>query len=189
MTPLFSMKQMITSEHAETEVWDLLSLNIIEQRLKNNTGYILKKHLIDTIRTLLNQSKELFKASGTVSLECSPLIDFYSYSMLSKLLIIKNQKKGLETFPQSHGLTFQLDNSKDINTDNVYVEIAKNGTFIELLKSLKRINQVKDYYNFKVSLTELLRYNADLYDYLPFESKCLPICDWTSPDLVDALLS
>ncbi len=166
---------MLSSEKAEAEVWDLLALNIIESKIEKTSGKKYSDDQIRVIHTLYKQSKELYKASEIVSIECSPLIDFYCYSMLSKMIIIKNQNIEYAKLPRSHGISFELEDGKNVDTDNIFIKINKNGTFVELLNSLKKSTVINEYYSSRINLTELLYYVIDLHDYIPFNSRCLPV--------------
>ncbi len=178
MTPFFTERSLLSSEKPDREIWDLLSLNLISEHLNSATGYTYNKAKLNTMRTLYRQSRELFNASENTSLETSPLLDYYSYYMLSKILIIKSQRIGIEAIGEKHGLSFHLDREKPICSESIAISINSKGTFNKLLNSFNRQKSVKEYCSTKINLKELLLHDIDIYDYVPFEAKMLPVYDF-----------
>ncbi len=152
MTPFFVIKNLLASENPEREVWDLLSLNSIGEHLQSTTGHSFSSGQLRAMRTLYRQGRELFDAGKDLSLETSPLLDFYCFSLLTKILIMKSQKKGIESLGQAHGLNFFLRTNKAIDMESIEIEINSKGTFYELLGSLRRQTAIKDYIGYRITL-------------------------------------
>ena len=119
----------------------------------------------------------MYKAATSISNITAPLLQFYSFSNLSKLLIIlRNVKKTVESLDQTHGLKIILENeSCNITLNDIKVKIERIGTFVELLNALDKKSQIDIYYENIFTLRELLDHNVDLYDFLENRNNILPI--------------
>ena len=172
----FVGKNIILSEKPSREIWDLLSLNIVKKHLDSTSGgYKFSKRKISSMQTLLSQSREMFKAGNEVSLLSAPLLYFYSYSLLSKVFIIKMHRKNIEALQNGHGLKFHIDQKIPISKESVSVEILNNGTFAELLRALKRETKIENYRNKNISLSLLLRHDIDIFDFLEISAISYPL--------------
>jgi len=156
-------------------VWDLIERAITKEAIHNTNNYVVTSKKNNNIKYLFEQAKELFIAAENASDIVAPLYQFYSFSMLSKILIlIKTKSKDIESLQQSHGLTIIVNDRKNPTLENIKVKIGTTGTFIELLN----INSSCKYlYEKEIDLINLINRVVDC-STLSNTTKVIPICGY-----------
>jgi len=170
----FLMEHIITDENPYKELWDLLSLNLIKTHLESASSFSFSSGRIEQIKTLYKQSRELFEAARTTTILSSPLLDFYSFTKLAKILIMVKQNLDISSLDQSHGLKVKFDD-KNLNIDDLEIIFTKKGTFPQLFKSLTRYDEPVLKSRATIKLGELLNFNIATYQYQQIISKCIPV--------------
>jgi len=147
------------TENPKRQIWENISLNLSKENIKNNFGYEPNTSKLDNIRYIFEQSKELFFNSLNLSLKVSPLNQFYSFSLLAKIIIlINNRSINIENLQQQHGLSIIIQDRN--NFDNIEISIIRNGTFFELYNIFDQ-NIIFD----KICLNECFDYLLDTTEY------------------------
>jgi len=94
------------TENPKKQIWEYISVNLTEENIKKYFMYTPNTLRIENIRYIFEQSKELFFHSLNLSLKVSPLNQFYSFSLLAKILILLNDRtKNIESLQQKHGIS------------------------------------------------------------------------------------
>jgi hypothetical protein len=149
------------TENPAKQIWENISLNITKENIIKNFLYTPKASKVENIRFIFEQAKELYFNSLNLSLKVSPLNQFYSFSLLAKILILIEKKSlNLESLKQSHGLSINILNRNRLDNNNIEILIGKNGTFYELYNIFDN-NIVFD----KVILGECFDYLLDAIEY------------------------
>ena len=147
------------TENPKNQIWENISLKLTAENINKNFGYIANASKTENIRYIFEQSKELFFNSLNLSLKVSPLNQFYSFSLLAKILILLNDKtKKIESLQQRHGISIDIQDRN--NFDGIEISIDRNGTFFELYKLFDN-NIVFD----KINLHECFDYLLDTIHY------------------------
>jgi hypothetical protein len=147
------------TENPIRQIWEYISLNLTKENIKKNLGYEPNTAQIDDLRYIFEQSKEIYFNSLNLSLKVSPLNQFYSFSLLAKLLILLNDRtKKIESLQQKHGLSINLSDRN--NLDDVEISIPRNGTFFELYNIFDS-NIIFE----KIKLHDCFDYLLDTYEY------------------------
>jgi hypothetical protein len=150
------------TEKPERQIWENISLNITKENILKNFSYAPKSIKIENIRYIFEQSKELYFNSLKLSLKISPLNQFYSFSLLAKILIlIKNKSINLNGLKQGHGLSINVIDRNNLKNDNIEIKINKNGTFYELYN----IFDANIVFN-KIILSDCINYLLDTIEYM-----------------------
>lgn len=164
------------SETPTRDIWDLLSLNIIPDHLQSTSGgYDFSGPKLEAMRIFLAQSRELFETATVASIIASPLLDFYCYSLLAKILVMKLDKRGAETLRHGHGLKFQLDASDPVSVETIRIVPTGAGTFSELTAAIPREYSFEHVADAAIPLRALLDLDIDVFDYTELESRAYPI--------------
>ena len=170
---IFKKYRYLSKEIPIQEIWDLLSITCTKSNAEN---YNIKHRTIKDIKFYLQQSYELFKSSNKVSNITSPLLQFYSFSNLAKMLIIMRQtKNNIENLDHAHGFKMIITNGAKDGIDDIKIKINKEGTFIEILNSLYRKDKIDAYIDEVFSLRELLDLNIDMYDFINNNTNVFPV--------------
>jgi hypothetical protein len=171
----FIITNTMVSDTPLKDTWDLLSLNLIENHINSTSGgYHFSKSRIECFKLFLSQAREFYESSSSCSLLTSPLLDFYCYSLLAKMLTMKLAKIGNEALEHRHGLKIHILESP-ITNSSICVELLGNGTFHQLINSTQRETKITAYNNITITLDSLLHYDIDIIDYTPNESRVYPI--------------
>jgi len=134
---------LYVNENSDSFVWELIRKAITKESIEKKYNYAIKQKKIDNIYYVFQQAKELFIESLKASDLVSPLYQFYSFSLLSKILIlIKNKEKDIESLQQAHGLKIIVENRNIPLLNNIKVKIENNGTYDELLRIHNDINSL-----------------------------------------------
>jgi hypothetical protein len=152
------------NENPIKELWDLIPLCLYPEKLNTIKSYCYKPDTYEMFHYYLKQSHDLYIASTNTMIESSPLLQFYSFSTLSKILVLIQTRLNNESLKHGHGLQIVIDDPKIIGLENIKVRIQE-GTFYYLIQSLPRPISKELYLNKIISLKELLSSNIDLFDY------------------------
>ena len=156
-----------SKENPILEIWDLFEEAISESEMNSSPLVQYSKKNINQMNKLYKQGKELFYSSDALSIYSSPLSLFYGCSNLTKALLMhRDNKKSLEKLQPSHGLEFLLNGSDIRNRDIFKVKIGEKGTFIELLQSFERSQDISCFYDQTISLNDLILRYVDIFDNL-----------------------
>ena len=147
------------TENPKNQIWENISLNLTKDNIKKNLGYEPNTAQIDDLHYIYEQSKEIYFSSLDLSLKVSPLNQFYSFSLLAKLIILLNDRtKKIESLQQKHGLNIIINDRN--NLDDIEISIPRNGTFFELY-SIFDSNMIFD----KIKLNDCFDYLLDTIEY------------------------
>lgn len=175
---IYKEDRLYSKENPINEIWDLLYYSCLASNLDPSLG--IKGRTVDLLQYYLDQSHELFFAAISASNKTGPLLQFYSFSILAKVLIVLRRiKNSTESLAQAHGLKAIVRNQENITLSDIEVKIETNGTFFELLKSLKKKAIPEDYSNITLSLRELFDHYINLYDFLKDKSNIMPVEDFS----------
>ena len=170
---LYSDTLYSSKENPEFEIWDQISLFLSKDAM--GTQYHIKPRVVKLLKYYFDQSNELFKVSQQISVNSKPLLQFYAFLNLSKLLIVIRKTKNTESLNQSHGAKVNIEKSCSLSLSNVNVKIENNGTFTELLSSLNRKTPFTNYIGKSINLYELIEHTIDLYDFMDNKNNVFPI--------------
>ncbi len=171
-------KNLIVSENPSDEIWDLLRLNVTERYFNNGSKIQYSKNDVNKIQTFYKQSNEFFRSGMDASYLTSPLLHFYSFSLLSKILIMKKLGKKTNTLLKSHGLKFSLENTRSVKDMKMLIKIQNKGTFIELLSCKNRQTPIENIIGKVIDLDDLLIMDIDVFDQCQFYDKSYPLHDF-----------
>jgi hypothetical protein len=81
------------TENPIKQTWEYLSLALTKENLEKTFNRQFKKTKIENIRFLFEQAYELFFNSQNLSLKVLPLNQFYCFSLLTKIIILINDRR------------------------------------------------------------------------------------------------
>ncbi len=112
----------------------------LKQILSRNLGKRISTSLANAITICLQQGRSFFESAERSPLEIKPLLVFYGMVGFAKALIIARTLKGLETLPQTHGLS-DVSNRK-ATLETLELKVENQGTFQSINDSVRTVEKI-----------------------------------------------